>query len=635
MLLVDFIDRSSPEANDDHGSKLRNVHLTLYDMTYRYDPDTKWIDQLTAIARNLAAPKEGNERDEPLVAATSQVTRIFFYLADCNFDYSSPLRYKSSERMILRIGDFRVSSNIVSPKPTIQAFSLAVGDATVYLCKIRYPYNFENSQLPRSSWLMRPSDISLELLSLNARPTAESVQKAMRFLTVATLESFDAVITLTNRQTGEISDPELLANLTIGDVCIFACKDSFYRFVEAIGELVTEFTCVDEEELLRLKSKSYASHDEDCSSEESVEDQDQSTSLFHPIEELTSNSSHQSSTGILASDPNEQFLLDGYDWTTVDQDEADTVGIPNGEEQAARWYGAPSVDNPFPNRAEEVAFLPSFCSPEIRCSAKPIGSRAPNIVSHHIPIAPVSCPLIDEDMGLARYAGTLSTPPVRSRILVHDLNLKIRLFDGYDWPELLENAHAHTASVGSFVIDEGGDLQTEKLQMAGEVADRLEDDVQIDALQRKAKLMGELLSDQKEADSLESIKIFESVPLPEERGAHLKEEADNRKLSRRTGKYVQFSVSGMSIRIDSLKECTDHRLASCMNIKAQDFFIAETISRDRPVKLVGEWVNEIEHPRDTKDGLMMMKVRARFSCLLIGRNAARFDLTLFSLYFSC
>jgi hypothetical protein len=45
-----------------------------------------------------------------------------------------------------------------------------------------------------------------------------------------------------------------------------------------------------------------------------------------------------------------------------------------------------------------------------------------------------------------------------------------------------------------------------------------------------------------------------------------------------------------------------------MNLKAQDLFVAETISSKRPVKMLGEWFNEEEHPRDSKDGLIMMKV---------------------------
>jgi hypothetical protein len=57
-----------------------------------------------------------------------------------------------------------------------------------------------------------------------------------------------------------------------------------------------------------------------------------------------------------------------------------------------------------------------------------------------------------------------------------------------------------------------------------------------------------------------------------------------------------------------MEESTEHRLATALNAKVQDFFLAETISADRPVKFAGEWVNEMEHPRDSKDGLLEVKV---------------------------
>jgi hypothetical protein len=67
-------------------------------------------------------------------------------------------------------------------------------------------------------------------------------------------------------------------------------------------------------------------------------------------------------------------------------------------------------------------------------------------------------------------------------------------------------------------------------------------------------------------------------------------------------------ASGVSLRLDSHRECCDHNLASCMNLAAQDFFLAETISSDRPVKMIGEWLNEDDHPRESRDGLLTMKV---------------------------
>jgi len=81
-----------------------------------------------------------------------------------------------------------------------------------------------------------------------------------------------------------------------------------------------------------------------------------------------------------------------------------------------------------------------------------------------------------------------------------------------------------------------------------------------------------------------------------------------RRLSRRTGKYFQISASGVCLRNDSFQGPSNHRLLSCLNLKVQDFFIAETISGSKPLKMVGEWFSDDEHPRDSRDGLLMMKV---------------------------
>jgi autophagy-related protein 2 len=45
-----------------------------------------------------------------------------------------------------------------------------------------------------------------------------------------------------------------------------------------------------------------------------------------------------------------------------------------------------------------------------------------------------------------------------------------------------------------------------------------------------------------------------------------------------------------------------------MDLRVEDLFVAETISNSQPTKMLGEWVNEVQHPRDTKYGLVMMRM---------------------------
>jgi autophagy-related protein 2 len=60
--------------------------------------------------------------------------------------------------------------------------------------------------------------------------------------------------------------------------------------------------------------------------------------------------------------------------------------------------------------------------------------------------------------------------------------------------------------------------------------------------------------------------------------------------------------------MDAYSQSVNHRLASTIDLKIMDFFLSESISSEVPVKLLYEWVNDKEHPRDADDGMLMMKV---------------------------
>jgi hypothetical protein len=184
--------------------------------------------------------------------------------------------------------------------------------------------------------------------------------------------------------------------------------------------------------------------------------------------------------------------------------------------------------------------------------------------------------------------------------MVHDLAVKLRFFYGSDWLELLNEGMRSAGRKEAFVMDEysaGIALEGEANKNAFGDADKGE------KLERCAVLVGSLLQGSPDNGS-----TFQDLPLPEERGRFLKDQAEVRRLARRTGKYFQVYASGVSLRLDSHRESGEHKLASCMNLAAQDFFIAETISSDRPVKMIGEGLHEDDHPRESRDGLLMMKV---------------------------
>jgi hypothetical protein len=281
------------------------------------------------------------------------------------------------------------------------------------------------------------------------------------------------------------------------------------------------------------------------------------------------------------------FLLDGYDWTTVDHDPLPEPKIPPGDEQVAVWYSQPEGNS---TKKDDNA-------------GEYYGTFPGRIIPQHFPLHQVSDPLAEGDMGAAKYAGVGFAPKVKSRIIVHDLTVKLRFFDGYDWPNVLSPATRKVArDAKTFIIDSNPQgFNKDKDKISKDLA--AQPDFANASLERKAKLMGDLLDKGETKAS-----TFEDVPLPEERGAKLERQAELRRLSRKTHRFFQVSANGLRLRMDAFEELDTHRLGSIMDLAISDLFLAETVSKANPVKMFGEWVNEKEHPRDTRHGTLMFKV---------------------------
>jgi hypothetical protein len=563
----------------------RSVYATLYDSTLRCNFNTPWVARLKAVFDRL--PLGGSENDIINFAhsdlSESDITRMFFTLADCNFDYASPETFRTSCRAIARLEDIRVSSNILRPKPATQAFSVALSDMSFYLCKSRVPYNFENSKLPRAErWLSKRDTLLLPLG--RALVTPEGILRAMDYVNIISLDSLDSVVALAGGRS-DTASPEIQISLTVGKFSLFACKDSLSRFVRMVSELSFEQTALDSCGLESLRAKAY-----NCLIEKDKESQaDLANSHTKVLDDLKHRSALQPTTARRYNE-GKDFLLDGYDWTTVDQTETSLFGILQGEEQAARWFGSSETDS---KADDDVVFAPLFAKVD-----KSLINQRPQMISHHFAVQTAADPLEESDMGVRKFAGAKATIKVKSRLIVHDFALKLRFFDGYDWPDLLDERKRRLATKGAFIID---DLQVLIPQEEEEVVmGKRGRAVEID---KKKELIGNLLG-----VAAEPSDTFQRLPLPEEKGAQILQQDERRRLARRCAKYFQFSASGISLRLDTLDESDDHRLASCLSVKVNDFFLAETISGGRPVKMTGEWLSDNEHPRDTKQGLFTMKV---------------------------
>jgi hypothetical protein len=616
VMLLDWMNPKG--ARGSGGLPYRSLHLTFYDMTCRYEYNTTWVQRLCSLlgqtqgrkGANQVAGGESESNASSEFPEKQRLIRLFISLADCNIDYSSPVQFETPSRLICRLGDVRISSNVLLPAAPVQAVNLSVGDVSLYLCNRRFPYDFENSRIVGAEDLMKnPRTLSAKDKRDFIPSSSESVLQAMNCRTLVILDTFDAVLRLAHHRSLTSSEPSVQVSFTVGELGVFACKDSFKHLLATIGEPFRELTALNDRALQDLKAKvdpfvTKTLVDEASNKEITNE------SLHRHTEALASlklRSALQPMTGTAAVlDRQDDFLLDGYDWTAIGPDEPGSVGvIPPGDEQSARWLGKS-------REISQSAGDQNDDDPPLSGSpSSPLGigkelSQGLTIITHHFPLQPLSDPLSAGDMGIQKYAGADAFPLIETRLVLHDMRVKVRLFDGFDWPELIDREKLPFCKSGDFVIDEqtpSTNSKKAKTKATAAFVSTSRSNQHRHEKNRKAKLLGDLL----DGNAIDA-GTFINVPLPEERGLALKEQSELRFLSRRTGKYIQFSASGVRLRLDLLEKSSNHRLVSCMNIRAHDFFLAETVSGSNPKKMAGEWLNEADHPRDTQEGLFMMKM---------------------------
>lgn len=576
---LDYFQHS--EKNQDSPST--TAYLNLYQITYRHQYDCSWIEMLSKTLSQTASTPNTN--------ATSSLLRLFISVTDCNIDYASPLTFHTASRVILRVGDMRLASNLVSPRPLKQAFTCTIANTELLLCCTRFPYNFENGRLVSTTDVMKPADISMQSIGLPDEAEANDVLRSMNYRIMATIESVNMqFVAAVGEQAA--SDPAFTISVSTRQICVFACRDSLARLLDTVGEASAEMTAITTNKFNEWKSKSLNDPflgKPRMGEGATIPAQDHVMKTSFP-------SMQRIPTSINAADIPVEFLLDGYDWTAIDSDEIGKVEIPQGEEQSARWYvdEGTQISN---NGDSEIATFPRDRNVLKSSSLQ----KGPPIITHHFNLHPVTDPIGDGDMGATKYANSKNEPRVQARAIIRDLSIRLRFFDGYDWPELLNDQARSAPRCEAFIIPE--------------VKKKAEDDGSSEASENQFALKGEV-ERSKKSMLLEDLLVngtntgstFANIPLPDEHVIRLKEQAELRRLARRTSKFFQIEASGVVARIDSMEDCDEHRLVSCVNLMINDLFLAESISSDKPVKMLGEWFNDQEHPRDSKEGLILMKV---------------------------
>jgi hypothetical protein len=178
-------------------------------------------------------------------------------------------------------------------------------------------------------------------------------------------------------------------------------------------------------------------------------------------------------------------------------------------------------------------------------------------------------------MNSIQLAGTKESPSVELRIFIRDLSSNCRFFTGMDW----ENKNLKIFPDSS-----------KKPATA--------------TVKRKDQILGTLLEgfDEGEADLFSNYSGSGGVT----------------QNTRQVNSYFDLSVSAVRMRMDAYTPSENHRLLSTLDLNVMDFYLSESISSESPTKLLFEWLNVEKHPRDTDNGMLMMKV----SCFYKHRSSS-------------
>lgn len=521
----------------------------------------------------------------------------------------------------------RLTSNLIYPSGPVQTFKVSIGNTSLHLLNKRGGYESENSKISCARIVFAPHQIRSNSKKVSLPYSVDDALSKLGFVAIGSVDYVEAALMLVSSQSfrqlssGDVNAPEADAtlSLSLGNVCVYACKDSCNCLMDTINELVLKITMPSHEELETMRAEFFSQLPQLDSIDTALQGDNESSSsldlhvspesvslsdvlshglftgedalnfnnqIFEEIIDVNDNRSRTSTLSTLPeyknekstfieSDSSHKLIDDFYEisnmsnhdddnpsreqidcWTAIEHPWSDDPSIPEGEEQSARWYTWDYDDDRKIESTVSQLMLPNGST--VIVEGNP-GRRKPRIFNRHVPLQTSSDPLSDGDMGASSYAGG-NKVQVKLRILIKDMSFRCRLFDGFDYPE-------------SPVLKEKESTNT------------------------REKLLGALMGDLEANDS--SLVFANSAT-----------QTNTRKPTqpRQSCRYFQFAISGLKLRSDSFSQSKEHHLVSCTELNFTDMHLIETVSSDKPVKLLGEWVNQEEHPRDTNDGFFMMKV---------------------------
>jgi len=563
---------------------------------------------------------------------------------------------------MIRLGEIRLSCNLVPDAP-IQAYKASIADVAINVCNHKFPYNIENERLSCSRQVLDFKDFDTSITTGNMSrlrfASVEEVLDHMGFVAVANLDSVYAIIRkitsiCRSDMQNNVAQSDLVVTLTMGQLSLYACKDSFTCLTQTISEYILEITALSQEEIDSYRASANPTFNIDVRNESNLEGKE-SKEANHQRKEGESPPEYLTLLDVIEDDIFNEKSTDEIESHAISLSfqESDKIeeavpyaDIPDSELSATelrKKHGMTNSNTAISNITEslliknfytinsssglndrsslseaitqqgvkhtrisnlnEVEMNNESLGDEdwttvdlLHSSPKEynqhgrwlVGKDGNNITAitpeikifpHHVPITQThEDPIFAKKINATKYTGTQKEPRVKLQLIIKDFNANCRFFDGNDWTYSPIDSHTYHKYNDSSSTNAN---TNEKKEITS----------------RKQSLMDELLeNDFSEVEE----KCFERF---------LVNERPSPKMGRQMLKYFQFSFQGVKVRFDSFQESHDHLLASCMRLKVNDFSLIETISDDRPIKMLGEWVNESAHPRDSNDGIIMLKVR--------------------------
>jgi len=404
----------------------------------------------------------------------------------------------------------------------------------------------------------------------------EEAMGKMNFVAISNVDSIDMIVTLVSPSS---SEPERTTNpsnitLSIGRVSLYACRDSLRCFSDTVGELLLVLTSPQPRPKEDIPNLDPHVNKRSISMKDAMGDplfskaegEDRTPDFFNfktqqddcklvDTDELPSQYPFAYTSDIF------NRMHADQSWTAIDYL---SDNLPHGIEQVSGWYCNQDlrVDTVIP----EDATIIIDAGIEHRETFKIFPQHIPHKSISSSKTVPGAEVFIADMIGRAHLR-------IKLKIVVTDMTLVCRFFEGYDW--------AHRPNVAT--PPKG-------------------------AMDVKSKILDELLNQNEYCSS--DLDFDHTRRMTDDRSSVFLDFTTCKR--RQIDKFFQLQVTGLKSHVDLFQDSSEQRLSSLINISLTDFVLAERLNSPRPLKVLGEWASDKEHPRDSNDGLLMIRVSSSY-----------------------